>query len=638
MALAFLRRHRRWFFVFLWVVILAFVILYIPNLDPATSLANSTVATVGGEPIQLAEFQRLYATQRRQFLDMNQGQIDEAMLERMGLRDQVLSSLLRERLEALEADRLGFRVDDKAVIKAITEDPQLQNNGQFIGSATLTRLLQARGMTVRDFENQVRARLKALRLREAVTDGVTVSDAEVSAEFRRRSDLIHAEYVHIPTAPLEAAIQPTEAEISARFEANKERFRLPERRVLSYLLVDPVEMRAKVLPTGTEIESYYRTNEAEFSTPKQVCARHILVKVKQNAAATEGHEDAAAKALADAALARLKKGEPFEKVAKEASEDSSASNGGNLGCFAREQMVPEFSDAAFALSPGAQSDLVKTPYGYHVIKVDTALPENKIPLEQARKRIETQLQDTKARELAAQKSEAVAEARRSNQSLEQIATKQGLTVRKSEPLQLGKGAGVLNNPYLLSSAFELKAGETSKDGFPAGAGAAFFRVEEVLAPKIPALGEVKDEVRLDLIRHLAREKARESARALAADAARSDLSKAAARAKVTRVESKGLVGRGQAFSEVPQSGVLEDQAFVLPEKQISGPLDTPTGVAIVRVIEKKTSDEAALVAQRESIRANLVDAKKDRLFSSYLQTLTERYPITRNAEALANIR
>ena len=94
MALAFLRRHRRWFFVFLWVVILAFVILYIPNLDPATSLANSTVATVGGEPIQLAEFQRLYATQRRQFLEMNQGQIDEAMLERMGLRDQVLLSLI----------------------------------------------------------------------------------------------------------------------------------------------------------------------------------------------------------------------------------------------------------------------------------------------------------------------------------------------------------------------------------------------------------------------------------------------------------------------------------------------------------------------------------------------------------------
>ena len=235
MALAFLRRHRRWFFVFLWVVILAFVILYIPNLDPATSLANSTVATVGGEPIQATEFQRQYLRQRRQFLEMNQGQIDEAMLERMGLREQVLSSMVRDRLEALEAERLGFQIDDATVVKAITEDPQLQSGGRFVGSATLTRLLQARGMSVLDFENEVRAQLKAQRLREAVTDGVTVSDAEVTAEFRRRSDLIHAEYVHLATAPFEAAIQPTDAEVAARFEAEPGAY--------------PVVARHEVLPT-----------------------------------------------------------------------------------------------------------------------------------------------------------------------------------------------------------------------------------------------------------------------------------------------------------------------------------------------------------------------------------------------------
>ena len=90
MALAFLRRHRRWFFVFLWVVILAFVILYIPNLDPNQRLADSAVATVGGHTIAASAFQKQYLRQRRQFLAMNQGQVDESMLERMGLRDQVL--------------------------------------------------------------------------------------------------------------------------------------------------------------------------------------------------------------------------------------------------------------------------------------------------------------------------------------------------------------------------------------------------------------------------------------------------------------------------------------------------------------------------------------------------------------------
>ena len=638
MALAFLRRHRRWFFVFLWVVILAFVILYIPNLDPATQLLDTAVATVGGRKIPASEFQKQYLRQRRQFLAMNQGQIDESMLERMGLREQVLSTMVREQLEALEADRLGFQVDDQAVIKAITEDPQLQTNGRFVGTATLTRLLQQQGMTVVDFENEVRKQLKAQRLREAVTDGVRVSDIDVSAEFRRRSELIRAEYVHVPTAPFEAALQPTDDEIKARFEARKDAFRLPERRVLSYLLVDPSELRARVLPTGTEVENYYRANPTEFATPPQVCGRHILVKVKQGAAATEGHEDAEAKALADAALGRLKAGEDFEKVAKEKSEDTTAANGGNLGCFSREQMVPEFSTVAFGLQAGATSDVVKTSFGYHIIKVDTVAPGNTQPLEQARKGIEARLQDTKSRDLAAQKAAAVAEALESNKTLEQIASAQGLTVKKSEPLQLGKGAGPLTSPVLLSSAFELKAKETSKEGFPAGAGAAFIRVDEIQPPKVPDLAEVKDDVKRDLIRFLAREKAREAARSLAADAERTDLTRAAAKAKLTRVETKGLVGRGQAFTEIPQSSVFEDQAFDLAEKKLSAPLDTPSGVAVVRVLEKKSSDETALAQQRDSIREALVSAKKDRLFSSYLQTLTDRYPISRNAEALASVR
>ncbi len=311
----------------------------------------------------------------------------------------------------------------------------------------------------------------------------------------------------------------------------------------------------------------------------------------RDAAATEGHEDAEAKALAEAALARVKKGEAFEKVAKEKSEDSSAANGGSLGCFGRGQMVPEFESVAFTLKAGTMSDVVKSPFGYHIIKVDTTLPESTLPLEQARKRIEAQLQESKARELAAQKAEALALALKGNQTLEQIATAQGLTVKKSEPLQLGRGAGVLTSPVLLSRAFELKAKETAKDGFPAGAGAAFIRLDEILPPKTPELAEVKEEVRKDLVKFRAREKAREAAQALAADAGRTDLAKAAARAKASRVETKGLVGRGQAFTEIPQSSLFENQVFDLTPGKLSAPLDTTSGVAIVRVLEKKSSDE-----------------------------------------------
>jgi hypothetical protein len=184
----------------------------------------------------------------------------------------------------------------------------------------------------------------------------------------------------------------------------------------------------------------------------------------------------------------------------------------------------------------------------------------------------------------------------------------------------------------------LKAKETAKDGFQAGAGAAFFRLEEILLQKTPDLAEVKDDVRKDLIKSVARDKARDAAKALAADAEKTDLAKAAVRAKATRIETKGLVARGQAFTEIAQGSVLEERVFDLVEKKLSAPIDTPSGVAIARVIERKSSDEAALVQQRDAIRESLIAAKKDKLFSSYLQTVTERFPITRNAEALASLR
>ena len=638
MALAFLRRHRRWFFVFLWVVILAFVILYIPNLDPATRRADSDVATVGGRPIKAAAYQRQYLRQRRQFLEMNRG-MDEAMIERMGLKEQVLSSMVRDELEGLEADRLGIQVDDEALRKAITEDPQLQNEGRFIGAARLTQLLQQQGMSVVDFEGDVRRGLRAQRLRDAVTDGILVSDAEADAEFRRRSELAHVEYVHIDAARYETLIQPTDADIQERFNSNKERFRWPERRVVSYLMVDPAELRARVLPTGSEVENYYRNNPAEFTTGEQACGSHVLVKIKQNATAAEGHDDAQAKSLATAALDRISKGEAFDKVAKEKSEDTgSAKNGGSLGCFGRGQMVPEFETAAFGLSAGAISGIVKSPFGYHIIKLDTKIPANTIPLEQARKRIEAQLQDEKARDLAAQKAAGVTAGLVSNQTLEQIATPQSLAVKVSDPLQLGKGAGALTSPLLLARAFELKEKETSKEGFPAGSGVAFIRVDRVLPPQIPQLSDVKEEVKRDLIKLRAREQARETAQALLKDASRTSLEGAAARLKVTRSETKGLVGRGQAFTEIPQSTLFEEQVFSLEEKTFSNPIDTSAGVAVARVLEKKPADETALVQQRESIKASLAATKKDQLFSSYLQTLRDRFPITQNSEALASVR
>ena len=118
-----------------------------------------------------------------------------------------------------------------------------------------------------------------------------------------------------------------------------------------------------------EMKKYYEENKDDFYTDT-VTASHILIKTIDD----DGNElsDAKkkeAKKTAEEALAKVKSGEDFAEVAKEYSEDSSASNGGELGTFGRGEMVTEFEDAAFAMKAGEISDIVETEYGYHIIKV-----------------------------------------------------------------------------------------------------------------------------------------------------------------------------------------------------------------------------------------------------------------------------
>lgn len=128
------------------------------------------------------------------------------------------------------------------------------------------------------------------------------------------------------------------------------------------------EVKAKITPpTEVEVKKYFEDHKADMKQEEQVKARHILVKVDEKADLKT--QTAALKKIQEA-QAKIKKGEDFAKVAKEYSEDSSRDLGGDLGYFNKETMVPEFSKAAFALKPGAVSDIVKTNFGYHLIKVE----------------------------------------------------------------------------------------------------------------------------------------------------------------------------------------------------------------------------------------------------------------------------
>jgi peptidyl-prolyl cis-trans isomerase C len=153
----------------------------------------------------------------------------------------------------------------------------------------------------------------------------------------------------------------------------------------------------------TEAREFYDKNPDKFKQGETVRASHILLRVDGN---TPDAVRKQARARIDAILKRARSGEDFAALAREHSQDGSAREGGDLGYFERERMVPAFSQAAFSLKPGEISDVVTTSFGYHIIKVAEKKPAATIPYEQIGSRIVDFLTTQKKQERAGQFIEA----------------------------------------------------------------------------------------------------------------------------------------------------------------------------------------------------------------------------------------
>src|ERR1700732_3542880 len=220
-------------------------------------------------------------------------------------------------------------------------------------------------MGVAEFEDLVGQGLLEEKFRELVTDGMTVSPAEVQQEFRRRNDKIKINYVVIKPEDLQSKIEASDADLSAYFEKNKGRYNVPERRIVQYAFLDLEQLRLHANISQDQIRAYYNDHIDRYKQPDRAHVAHILFK-------TVGKTDAESEEIrkkAEDVLKKAKGGANFGELAKQYSEDTSKEKGGDLDWIVRGQNVPEFEQAAFTLPIGSVSDLVKTQYGFHIVKL-----------------------------------------------------------------------------------------------------------------------------------------------------------------------------------------------------------------------------------------------------------------------------
>jgi peptidyl-prolyl cis-trans isomerase D len=630
MALGYMRRHKKWLYVFLWLVIAAFIVLYVPALDPTGEGTPSETVSVG-------EFQRAYYRQRQYLSRIYQGRLDENMLRQMNLEEQVLQTLVSERLVQLEAERLGITISDEAVQRAIATSPEYQDDGRFIGTAELRRRLELAGMTEQSFVESLRRQLVAERLQGLVGDGAVVSDVEAEREFRRRTEQVELEYVLVDAERFREEIEPAEEEIARRFEAKRESYRIPEKRVVSYVLLDREVLRPLVSVTDRDLALYYQDHRDEFREEEEFCASHILVKVltaTDEAASGEGHGEDEARRIALALLERVQGGADFASIAQASSEDQgSAANGGDLGCFPAGRMVREFDDALYGLEPGQISELVRTNFGYHVIRLDSRREETTLPLADVEDRVRLLVTEQKMTELGDEKSGAVAAALSRGKTLEEAAAAVGLEVKSSEPFARGETPAVLASASLVAHVFEMEPGEVGKEGFALPQGAVFVALAGVEPARIPELDEVRDRVRGDIVEETALEGAHELAGRVRRRAEAVGLERAATAVDLVRKETLSPVAPGQPFGDLGAGIGLDEAAFSLPVGALSDPVRTADGWAVLRVTERQSFDPEAFEREKPRLVASLRQQKQDEVFQAYVGSARDRYEVRRYPEA-----
>jgi peptidyl-prolyl cis-trans isomerase D len=633
-----MRRHRGWLKWSLGLVVVAMAVFFIPTdyLQPGASTVaapNEVVADVDGHELTAGDFQQRYLSQIQAYRNQFGGSINDQLLRQFGIDQQILTQMIDEQVALIEAERHGITVSDDELAQQIFSIPGLQENGRFIGEERYEQLLQAQNppMTKGQFEDTMRRSMIIDKLRAALTDWVAVSDAEVERAYRERNEKVKLQIVALTADRFRSEVMVTDADVASYYDSRKAEYRVGEQRKIKYLLLDRDQARQKVAVPPSDVQRYYNENIQQYQTPEQVRARHILLN-------TAGKDEAAVRKQAEAILAQVKGGADFAALAQKVSEDEgSKANGGDLGFFGRGRMVPEFENVAFAMEPGQISDLVKSQFGFHIIKVEEKRAETTQTLEQVRPQIQQTLTMQIADQQITDRARQLAERLEQPGDLETVARELGVMVQESGFFQRqdpvpGLGAA----PQVADEAFRLNDGEVS-DALTSPRGPVFITVTEKKDPYVPPLEEVRDRVREDLIRTRATELSRQRASSIAATLKSAGDFAAAAKAQGFEAKDTELVARQAPLPDIGVSPEVDRVAFTLPAGAVSDPIQTNDATVIVKVVERDevTPDEFRIA--REAFRAELLNERRGRFFTAYMGKVKERLQIEVNTDVVRRV-
>jgi peptidyl-prolyl cis-trans isomerase D len=417
-----------------------------------TMSAPNYAAKVNGSEIPSSEVREAYQRQLAQFERQSNGAaIDDVI--RNQIKRQVLNEYVNSEAVVTRADNLGYRVSDADLLKTMSQVPAFQVEGKFDQAHALA-VLKAQGRSVSEIEGLFRRDAKLQQLASALNLSSFVTPGELKRLRELTQQQREVSWFTVPAAKYIAQATPDEAAIKAYYDLHKAGYMTPETVNLRYVEVSMEQLESKVTVDDAVLKAYYEEQKLKtperFTQAEQRRVRHILLQV------TDPKEDAAVKLKAESILKRAQGGEDFSALAKEFSQDAgSAQQGGDLGWSERKAWVAPFADAAYSMKEGEIRGLVKTQFGYHILKLDGIQPATVKSFEQARSDLEVEYRRTEAEKLFNNAQDQLADAALQNTTdIDVVARKAALTVHDIPNFSRTDGGGDLGKtPAVLDAAF-----------------------------------------------------------------------------------------------------------------------------------------------------------------------------------------
>ena len=610
----------------LGLIILTFAVA---GIGSYSNSVDTSVAEVNGQKITKNDFDKAYQNQRGR-MEQQFGEMFETLSAdstyMANFRNSVLDSLINETLIDQSTVDLAIRISDERLKEVIREMPEFQVDGVFDNNRYLAIINQAGFFQSSSFRDYLRTEMT----RRQLSMGLVGSEFNLpyqEAQFQRlENQKRDIRFATIVAEQFKAEVEVSDEEINSYYLANQTRFENLEQVKVDYLVLDVNEIAKGIEVEESDLTTYYQENIANYRQNEERRVSHILIEF--------GEDESAAKSAIESVLARLEQGEDFAELAKEVSTDTfSGENGGDLEWIEPGVMDPTFDDSAFALTEiGDVSDIVKSEFGFHIIKLTDLKPEQTKSFDEVREELASVVSNEKAQDKFFSLQQEMAQISfEFPDSLDDAAQAVDLAVQTTDWLSRNGNALPFNDPQVIDAIFSdlVLTDNMNSDVIEVNDNLAIVvRLNEYQPAEVKPLSEVTDEIKSMLVANKASEKALNTAEDLLTQfTSGEDIT-----AQLTDVNSsfvaKAAIGR--FGSDVAQA--ISKEAFVLPHPS-EGSISASTvalangDLVLLEVQSVIEADEGAI--ENPNLTKQQVSQLAQSAYSSYVGALKVDAKITR---------